>query len=92
VTPPTPPDRAVWHGSDRAFIELTRSIAQHCTCPRPGSGRPICGAHRLLLDQRALDGLLFVRRLLPRLRAEEQSWTVLRWRSAQGSSATRAPA
>jgi hypothetical protein len=88
VTRPAP----VWHGSERALIELTRSITHHCTCPPRPAGPAICGAHRLLLDQRALDGLLFARRLLPRLRAEERGWMALRGRADRGAGGTAAQA
>src|SRR5919199_3989557 len=66
-----------WNGSQAEFFELCEAIAHSCTCVVTASRldhRP-CAAHRMLAqDQRALNGLLFARRIAERLRREE--WLV----------------
>jgi hypothetical protein len=63
-----------WHGTraeSQAFVE---AIARHCACEFGLRGVRLgtCGPHQMLAeDQRALDGLVFVRRLAERLRREE---------------------
>ena len=59
----------VWHGDQALVLELLTAIEHHCTC-RGMSGS--CPTHLTLLDQRALDRLLFARWLRERLLAEEQ--------------------
>jgi hypothetical protein len=64
-------ERVTWHGSATAGRRLVRAIRRYCNC-HPSS--PLCAAHAVILDQRALDGLLFARYLAPRLRAQEFSF------------------
>lgn len=76
----------VWHGTPAEWIDLVRAVEHSCACPWQGAGAPVCPTHRMLLeDQRALDGLLFARRIRQRLLREElepprparsRSWTV----------------
>ena len=64
---------AVWHGTAAEADELLRAVRQHCTCESE-QGRMVrtCAAHSMLArDQRAVDGLLFMRRMVERLLAEE---------------------
>jgi hypothetical protein len=58
---------AVFRGDATAMRALMAAVEHNCTCDRGG----ICPAHRALLDQRWLDGLLFARWLHERLLAEE---------------------
>jgi hypothetical protein len=57
--------------------DLAAAIAHNCACHTDGARLVRCASHLLALgatpaDRRALEGLLYVRRvLLPRLRAEE---------------------
>ena len=64
---------ALWHGSLKETTELLRAIDANCACKRGVAGELLepCGAHRLLGDQRQLDGLLFMRALAERLLREE---------------------
>jgi hypothetical protein len=64
---------AHWHGTRQASLELLEAVAHNCTC-RVEAGKLVsaCAAHRMLLDdQRAIDGLLFARAILPHLMDEE---------------------
>ena len=75
-------DRQImWHGTEDEAIALLRAMDRVCTAqggdgercafgPR-GERLRTCATHRLLLDQRALDGLVWMRRAADRLRAEE---------------------
>jgi len=67
--------RVLWHGTQTEVVVLIHSIKQHCTCEFETSGKRIgdCSAHQMLLNQRALDGLLFARRMAQRLLIEEFS-------------------
>jgi len=73
------PQFAVWHGSTAEMEALLQAAAHNCACGRTRSAQDWatrCASHRMLaFDQRALDGLLFVRRLTRRLEDEE-------WRGA----------
>ena len=61
-----PPDRstsfAVWHGTTAELRRLTVAVEHNCSCVVGTFGAPgeVCGAHRMLVDQRVLDHLLFV--------------------------------
>lgn len=65
--------QALWHGSLKETTELLSAIDANCACKRGTAGELLeqCGAHRILGDQRQLDGLLFVRQLAERLLREE---------------------
>jgi hypothetical protein len=63
-----------WNGTHREQSALLRAVSHSCACDFEQIGQQLtaCSAHRMLAeDQRALDGLLFVRRLADRLRREE---------------------
>ncbi len=66
---------AVLHATQRELHDLWEAVSNHCTCRLGGASTRagLCAAHRMLLeDQRAVSGLLYVRRvLLPRLLEEE---------------------
>jgi hypothetical protein len=65
--------RVVWHGTSDECLQLLHAIRQHCAC-RVDAGLMLapCSAHAMLArDQRAMDGLLFMRRMAERLLAEE---------------------
>lgn len=64
----------VWHGSQQDSFDLVNAIARNCTCEfgLMGVRLATCAPHRMLTeDQRALNGLLFARRMAERLRREE---------------------
>ena len=66
----------LWHGTQQESFDLVNAIARNCTCEFGPMGVRLitCSPHRMLTeDQRALDGLLFVRRMAERLRREEFS-------------------
>lgn len=68
--------QVVWYGSQQESFDLVNAIARNCTCEFGASGARLvtCAAHRMLVeDQRALNGLLFVRRMAERLNREEWS-------------------
>jgi hypothetical protein len=64
--------RIVWHGTRQESLELLHAVRQHCTCEvEQGRMVAMCAAHAMLArDQRAVDGLLFMRRMTERLLAE----------------------
>ena len=73
--------RVSWHGTQQESFDLINAIGRNCTCEfgLMGVRLATCSSHRMLMeDQRALDGLLFVRRMAERLLDEEFStvWTV----------------
>jgi hypothetical protein len=66
--------QVVWHGSQQESFDLVNAIARNCTCEfgLMGVRLATCAPHRMLTeDQRALNGLLFARRMAERLRREE---------------------
>ena len=66
----------VWHGTQQESFDLVNAIARNCTCEfgLMGVRLATCAPHRMLTeDQRALNGLLFARRMADRLRQEEFS-------------------
>ena len=70
----TTTNQVVWHGSQQESFDLINAIARNCTCEfgMMGVRLSTCPAHLMLMeDQRALDGLLFVRHMAERLRDEE---------------------
>jgi len=65
----------IWHGTEPETAALLAAVENNCACARGVAGERVgcCPAHAMLVeDQRALDGLLFVRRLAGRLRLEEE--------------------
>lgn len=67
---------AVWNGTTSEYVELIRVVERNCSCEFGLMGVRLtrCNAHALTEDQRALNGLLYGRRLAARLRDEE--WLV----------------
>jgi hypothetical protein len=64
----------LWHGTQSEALELLQALSRHCSCVVTTEGIRLstCVPHEMLVsDQRAIDGLLFARRIAPRLRAEE---------------------
>src|SRR3984893_11419496 len=68
--------QVVWHGTQQESFDLVNAIGRNCTCEfgLMGVRLATCAPHRMLTeDQRALNGLLFARRMQERLRLEEFS-------------------
>ncbi len=65
----------IWRGTAAESQALVNAVDHNCTCQFWMNVRiTCCPAHRMMVeDQRALDGLLFARRIADRLRREE--WT-----------------
>jgi hypothetical protein len=66
--------KAVWHGNQSEALELLQVLSRHCSCVITAEGVRLstCCVHTMLVsDQRALDGLVFARRIAARLRSEE---------------------
>ncbi len=64
----------VWHGSQEEALDLLQALSRHCACVINAEGLRLstCSTHRMLTDdQRAIDGLLWARRIRARLQAEE---------------------
>jgi hypothetical protein len=64
----------VWHGTLKERRDLSNTVRDYCACEfgRMGVRLSTCAGHHMLTeDQRALDGLLFARRIAGRLRREE---------------------
>ena len=65
--------RITWNGTTDEALVLLHALREHCECS-VDNGRTvaICASHAMLVrDQRAVDGLLFMRRMAARLLAEE---------------------
>jgi hypothetical protein len=64
-----------WRGTPSEFRDLLSAVQNNCTCAYTRGVRThMCAGHRMVIeDQRALNGLRFVRRLAARLRGEEDS-------------------
>lgn len=78
--------QVVWHGTQQESFDLVNAIARNCTCEfgLMGVRLATCAPHRMLTeDQRALNGLLFARRMAERLNGEEFT----RARSTAGETA-----
>ena len=65
--------RITWNGTTDEALALLAALSQHCDCGiEQGRILAVCASHRMLaVDQRAVDGLLFMRRMAERLLAEE---------------------
>jgi hypothetical protein len=66
----------VWHGDDKEASDLNEALERNCTCEydEAGARKKTCQPHAMLTgDQRALDGLVFMRREADRLRRGEFS-------------------
>jgi hypothetical protein len=65
--------RISWNGTTEEALALLHALREHCEC-RVERGRTVapCAGHIMLArEQRAVDGLLFMRRMAARLLAEE---------------------
>jgi hypothetical protein len=63
----------IWNGTTDEALALLHALKAHCEC-HVEAGRTVlpCASHLMLArDQRAVDGLLFMRRMAVRLLAEE---------------------
>jgi hypothetical protein len=66
--------QVVWYGTQQESFDLVNAIARNCSCEfgLMGVRLATCAPHRMLTeDQRALNGLLFARRMAERLNREE---------------------
>ena len=66
--------KITWHGTHEESLALISAIRHSCTCEfgLQNVRQSVCAAHEMLArDQRALDGLLFARRMAKRLLEEE---------------------
>jgi len=65
--------RITWHGTTDEALALLHALRLHCECcVDNGCIVTPCAGHMMLVcDQRAVDGLLFMRRMTARLLAEE---------------------
>jgi hypothetical protein len=73
------PRRITWNGTTDEALALLQALRANCECSID-EGRTVaaCASHRMLArDQRAVDGLLFMRRIAERLLAEEFGVPVL---------------
>ena len=64
----------LWHGTQTEALELLQALSQNCSCVLTAEGVRLstCAPHDMLSsDQRAVDGLLFARRIAARLLREE---------------------
>ena len=70
--------RVVWNGTEEERRGLLAAMENNCACQFDAMGARTltCESHAMLVkDQRALDGLLFVRRIRACLIREEESQT-----------------
>ena len=65
--------RITWNGTTDEALVLLHALRANCECSvDQGRTVAICASHAMLVrDQRAVDGLLFMRRMAARLLAEE---------------------
>ena len=65
--------RINWNGTTDEALALLHALKEHCNCSiKEGRTVAPCASHVMLAsDQRAIDGLLFMRRMAARLLAEE---------------------
>jgi hypothetical protein len=65
--------RVQWHGNRSEGLELIQALSRHCSCVFDAQGlrASVCAPHQMCSDQRAVDGLLFSRRIAARLHKEE---------------------
>ena len=71
--------QVTWNGTTDEALALLHALRAHCECGIE-EGRVVspCGPHSMLAhDQRAVDGLLFMRRMAVRLLTEEFAVTDL---------------
>jgi len=64
----------LWHGTQTEALELLQALSRNCSCVVTAEGVRLstCVPHEMLSsDQRAVDGMLFARRIAARLRREE---------------------
>jgi hypothetical protein len=64
----------LWHGTQSEALELLQALSRNCSCELTAEGVRLstCAAHEMLSsEQRAIDGLLFARRIADQLRREE---------------------
>ena len=64
----------IWHGTQSESFELVAALSRNCSCEVAADGTRLktCAPHQMLIDdQRALDGLLYARRIRHRLLKEE---------------------
>ena len=74
-----------WHGTRQEAAALLHAISSHCSCESTAKdARPRrCPPHLMLVeDQRAVNGLLFVRNIVSRLLLEEWDLTATGWATA----------
>jgi len=67
-------DHVEWHGPLIERLELVAAVRHNCECPcdRMPESRTACASHVMLAsDQRALNGLVWYRRLAHQLLVEE---------------------
>jgi hypothetical protein len=65
---------AAWRGTHEERLDILYAIAHNCECEVDDMGAQLeaCASHRMLISgQRALDGLLFARRIAERLKQQE---------------------
>ena len=68
----------IGNGTTDEALALLHALRAHCEC-RVDVGRTVapCAGHAMMaFDQRAIDGLVFMRRMAPRLLEEEFELTV----------------
>ena len=65
--------RISWYGTTDEALALLHALSAHCACQvKDGRTVAACSGHAMLArDQRAINGLLFMRRMAARLLAEE---------------------
>ena len=84
----------LWHGTQTEALELLQALSRNCSCVITAEGVRLstCAPHEMLSsDQRAVDGLLFARRIAPRLRSEEFDLELELAESEVGASCARPP-
>ena len=65
--------RTTWNGTPEEALALLHSLQTHCQCSMVGERIITCCEPQAMLarDQRAIDGLLFMRRIASKLLTEE---------------------
>lgn len=68
-----PPPTVHWHGTAAESAALVAAITHNCTCEfKVGVRQSTCPPHEMMVsDQRAMDGLVFMRRRARQLYEQE---------------------
>jgi hypothetical protein len=86
--------QTIWNGTEAEAVDLLTAVEHNCACNKVLEGhiQATCAPHRMLAeDQRALNGLLFARRIVRRLSEEERLLDLAQERCSSSSGVGERP-